>query len=213
VQIHQYGAVEVRVQLPAGPVALQVSTSYPFDDEVGVTVIEAPSTAFELSLRIPPFARGVASLRVAGEDHPVAGDVATISRVFRPGDLVVLTLPRRVRTIEPDPRIDAVRGCVAFERGPLVLAVESNDLPAGIDVNDLTVLASEAQPSGRGARVRAGLVDGTGRRWPYGSATGQPNAVPLDDEIDLRPYFQWGNRGPSTMRVWLPVSRPRTLDG
>ena len=34
----------------------------------------------------------------------------------------------------PDPRIDAVRGCVAIERGPEVLALESTDLaPLGVD--------------------------------------------------------------------------------
>ena len=35
------------------------------------------------------------------------------------------------RLTVPDPRIDAVRGCVAIERGPLVYCIETADLPAG----------------------------------------------------------------------------------
>ena len=47
-----------------------------------------------------------------------------------------------VRVTEPDPRIDAVRGCVAIERGPIVYCVETADLPAGTDLE-----AVELSPS------------------------------------------------------------------
>src|SRR5256885_2551845 len=38
------------------------------------------------------------------------------------------TLFRSLRFTWPDPRVDALRGCVAVERGPLVLCAESLDL-------------------------------------------------------------------------------------
>jgi glycosyl hydrolase family 127 (putative beta-L-arabinofuranosidase) len=73
---------------------------------------------------------------------------ARLRRRFSPGDMVVLDLPVRPRITVPDPRIDAVRGCVAVERGPIVLCAESVDLPPGADLNGLRVL-----PNARNATV------------------------------------------------------------
>ena len=40
---------------------------------------------------------------------------------------------------------------------------------------------------------------------PYGR---EPADVPTPvmREVAMVPYHAWGNRGPSTMRVWLPVA-------
>ncbi len=38
-----------------------------------------------------------------------------------------------------DPRVDAIRGCVAFERGPLVYCFEGADLPTGASTEDLVI--------------------------------------------------------------------------
>ena len=46
---------------------------------------------------------------------------------WRPGDKVTLELPLAPRLTAPHPRIDAVRGCLAIERGPLVYCVEQAD--------------------------------------------------------------------------------------
>lgn len=45
------------------------------------------------------------------------------------GDRVELILDMTPRVVRSDHRIDAVRGCVAVQRGPEVLALESVDLP------------------------------------------------------------------------------------
>ena len=81
-----------------------------------------------------------------------------------------------VRVIEPNPRVDAIRGCVALERGPLVYCLEGADLPAGVELEDLLVARDRrprpiARPSrGRSAgRLRLGWPlqvarrDGRGR--------------------------------------------------
>ena len=61
-----------------------------------------------------------------------SGDGRAIAerRTWRAGDALVLSLDMPVRVTSPHPRVDAVRGCVALERGPLVYAVETADLPA-----------------------------------------------------------------------------------
>ena len=48
------------------------------------------------------------------------------------GATVRLTLPMTPRLVRADERVDAVRGCVAVERGPLVYCVEQADLPDGV---------------------------------------------------------------------------------
>jgi hypothetical protein len=91
----------------------------------------------------------------------------------------------------PGPRIDAVRGTVAVERGPLVYAVESTD--AGADFRDLVVCAG-AEVVDRGADdvrlpVRS-LVSPDPAGLPHGSvsavaAAGEPRAVRLVALLDV----------------------------
>ena len=75
----------------------------------------------------------------------------TRTAVWRAGDRVVLDLPMQPRLTVPDPRIDAVRGSVAIERGPVVYCVETADLPAGVELEDV---ASTRGGRAGGARPR-----------------------------------------------------------
>jgi hypothetical protein len=127
------------------------------------------------------------------------------------GDEVTLNIPVAPRWTTPDPRIDAVRGCVAVERGPIVLCAESVDLPAGRDVDVLRVDPSVAPRDEDGSvMVAARFVEPQDRPWPYGgeSATGSGQSADGAVEVALTPYHDWANRGPSTMRVWIPATSP-----
>ena len=86
------------------------------------------------------------------------------TRSWRPGDTVELSLPMAVRFVEADERIDAVRGCVAIERGPLVYAVEQVDQADGVVVDDLRL--DPAGPASRRAPRRPAVRRhrGHGRR-------------------------------------------------
>src|SRR6185437_124274 len=73
-------------------------------------------------------------------ERPVpASTYVAVRRRWAAGDVVELSLPLTVRFVEADERIDAVRGCVAIERGPLVYAVEQVDQGDGVVVDDLSV--------------------------------------------------------------------------
>jgi hypothetical protein len=126
---------------------------------------------------------------------------------------VELSLPMAVRLVRADERVDAVRGCVAIERGPLVYAVEQVDQADGVDVDDLHLVVSGE----RSTRYREDLLGGVtvislkgrpGRHaeqpWPYAAADRE--TPPLGAEVDVTavPYFAWANRGIGAMRVWLP---------
>jgi len=210
IQIHQYAPAEIRTTLDDGrPVALDVTTAYPADGRVRVRIAEDADAAWTLSLRVPEWATG-AALRIDGADGrseslPAAPGWARVRRAFHVGDVVQLELPMTPRVVVPDPRIDAVRGCVAVERGPEVWALESADLVEGADVGDVA-LAAGAIPVEKDGRVWVQLAHRApvGEGWPYAprASTTMGDAEP----VALVPYHDWGNRGPSTMRVWIPTS-------
>jgi DUF1680 family protein len=202
IQLHQYAAAEIRTAAPFGElIAFRVETAYPDDGRIRVRILESPEGPWTLSLRVPSWA-GSATL-TDGEDVQTLGPgTATVRRVFRAGDVIELSLPVEARVTHPHPLIDAVRGSVAIERGPVVYALESSDLGAPVD---RAVIDREARPIERDGEVwlSIGVRDDDAGTWPYGPAT--PAGAPAR-EVRLVPYRDWGDRGPSTMRVWLPTA-------
>jgi DUF1680 family protein len=137
---------------------------------------------------------------------PVRPGMASVHRAFDVGDQLELGLPMSPRWSKPDARIDAIRGSVAVERGPLVMCVESVDLPEGRGVEEIRLDPGRDLEERDGATIAPGrLVDIEDRDWPYrgrddGSVTGPEIGIPLV------PCHQWANRGPGTMRVWVPIA-------
>jgi DUF1680 family protein len=205
VQLHQYGDYRVSTALGAGTVTLRVSGAYPASGAISVEIIEAPAEELTLRLRVPAWACGSAVLSESPTTR--APGYIEISRIFRAGESINVTFPGAPRATYPDARVDAVRGTFAVERGPLVLALESADLPPGWTVNEIT-----ADPGSIGSSEESTTIDVYRRPpasagWPY-------QAEPDGQEgervrVRLIPYHQWANRGPGTMRVWLPI---RSLD-
>ncbi len=195
IQLHQYASAVIRTRIGAEPAEVAVNTAYPWDGRVTVQIGRTPERPWTLSLRVPQWC-GSATLSVAGEAAvPVAAGVVDHLRAWRPGDEVVLHLSLPVRRTEPNPRVDAVRGCVAFERGPVVYCIESADLPAGTVLEDLRWDPSR-EPA---AAPRPDLGDGViGVLVPV---TGSPTG---DCTVPAVPYHAWANRGAGGMRVWLP---------
>ena len=210
IQLQQYAPATVTTTLDDGRmVSFDVDTQYPADGRVVVTHTSDASEPWTLSLRVPAWASG-ATLRIVTADfvqqRTVDPGMIEIRHAFRAGDVVQLDLPMAPRVSLPDGRIDAVRGCVAVERGPEVLALESVDLaPAGVDDVACVAMVTGSEPVERDGRVwiavsRLPLDDA---RWPYGERPADDGAA-TTVEVPLVPYHEWAERGPSTMRVWIP---------
>jgi hypothetical protein len=204
IQIHQYASSRIHTTLDGGrPIALETSTDYPDGGTVTVRITETDGRPWALSLRIPSWAAG-AELEGPEGSQPVGAGTAVVERAFAVGEEVRLTLPMTPRWTVPDPRIDAIRGCIAVERGPIVLCAESVDLPDDRHVDAVLVDHTVAPRVEDGSVVvSATLIDPPSRAWPYGDEPEVAASGPVD--VPLTPYHQWGNRGPSTMRVWLPT--------
>ncbi|WP_203453501.1 glycoside hydrolase family 127 protein [Jiangella aurantiaca] len=207
-QVHQYADAEVSTRLGEGRrVGFEMRTGYPDDGAVVLRVTETSPAPWTLSVRVPAWAAdGAALIEPDGTRRPVGPGVASVTAAFAIGDEVRLELPLEPHWVRPDPRIDALRGTVAAERGPLVLCAESADLPAGRDVDAVRVdPAAPLSPDGDGSVLAVGALasvdDGS---WPYAADAGT-DAATTPARIRLVPYHSWAARGPSTMRVWLPV--------
>ena len=203
IQLHQFGDYRVATSLVAGPVTLQVSSGYPADGTIRVTVLEAPSrTPLRMRLRVPGWAHGACE----ASEPPVARTERSVEfrRIFHAGDEVRVAFPVRARATYPDPRIDAVRGTFAVERGPLVLALESPDLPPQWSVDEVTADPGSLTTDAAGATIDLYRPAAAPAEWPYHA---RPDGRRVEyARTRLIPYHQWANRGPATMRTWLPLA-------
>jgi len=199
IQLHQWAPSTVAADLNAGRVRLSITTTYPLDGHITVRIDEAPSEPWTLGLRVPAWASD-ATLSYRDTTSEVSAGYATLTESFTPGDTVQLDFTVAPRWTYPDPRVDAVRGQVAVECGPVVQALESVD--AKVDLAGVAVDVA-TPPVARDGRIWVNLAqvdDATNAPWRSDAAVGYGPA----HQVPLVPYHNWGNRGPSTMRIWLP---------
>ena len=107
--------------------------------------------------------------RVQVADDPwvdAAPGYVRLRRTWRRGDEVVLELDMTPRLVAPHPRIDAVRGCLAIERGPLVYCLEQADAADGVAVDDLRVAAGAPLHDAPGPLGGVVAVAAAGRHVP-----------------------------------------------
>ncbi|MFE6158010.1 glycoside hydrolase family 127 protein [Streptomyces sp. NPDC056486] len=204
-QLHQYAtgtyatyATDATDAAEGG--AVTVETDYPWKGRVTITVDAAPADRdWTLSLRIPSWC---AEFTVAAPDQQDRTDTGwgwlRIRRRWLPGERVVLDLALDVRLTEPNPRMDAVRGCLAVERGPLVYCLESVDQEAGLRLDEVTLVPTARTVAEHRPDLLGGVtvVTTTGLRRSDGHQT----------RLTAVPYYAWANRRDGAMRVWIPGS-------
>ena len=218
VQIHQYAPGVIRADVPGAPIELTIRTDYPWHGRVTIEVTRAAPTEWTLALRIPSWCRS-ASVAVRPDESMAApaGEYARLTRRWAAGDRVELDLPMPPRLTRADDRVDAVRGCAAIERGPLVYCIEQVDQAEGAAFEDLALAGAELSEEWRGdllggvMLVRAGGTVSPGVPAPtvlYRDATGQTQATedvaPAAVVLTAVPYALWANREPGALRVWIP---------
>jgi DUF1680 family protein len=219
VYVNFYADSEGTVEVGGTSVKLTQTTHYPWDGAVRIAVAAPQPAKFTLRVRIPEWARGrpvpsdlysyVGSggdttfvVRVGGvEVKPVlVNGYVGITREWKSGDDVQVELPMPVRRVRGNEHIEADRGRVAFERGPVVYCVEDVDRAWSLD--SLSVPADAAVT----AEMRPKLLGGVEALVIKG-ARGAGNAV---GPVTAIPYFAWDNRGLAPMAVWLQTGRAVT---
>ena len=218
--VNLYASGTVRAQVAGREVVLRQQTGYPWDGQVGLTVEKASGKSFALKLRIPGWVRNEPlpgelyryidgktpawRIEVNGEPVEVSLDkgYATLERRWRKGDRIVLTFEMTPRTVAADAQVEADRGRIAFECGPIVYCAEGADNAQGVHNLLLTPDAalSQGEPMAELGRVRPLL--GAAQALRYG-ADGSLQVVPA--ALKLVPYYAWNHRGRGDMAVWLPA--------
>jgi DUF1680 family protein len=212
IQLHQYATSTIRAVVPgAGPVELAVETGYPWSGSVTVAVVACGDAEWTLSLRVPAWARGAVV-----DGRPAAPGYAEVTRRWSPGDRVVLELDVSPRLTAANPRIDAVRGCLALERGPVVFCLEELDLPAGVALADVAVDPAAGpvdggpvpQLGGLPSVGLAGVVRGLDgwSHTEYRDLRELPATSAAPTSLLAVPYFAWANRDRGGMRIWIPTA-------
>lgn len=218
-QLHQYATGRYAADMAGTSLVVSVNTAYPAEGAVTVSIEEtAPDRPWTLSLRVPRWCRRFA-VRVGGQQlaqPAVDNGWLHIHRSWAAGDEVVLEMELDVRLTAADPRVDAVRGCVAVERGPLVYCLEQVDQDGG-GLDDIVLDTAQPLTAVRRPDLLGGVVTvrAAGRRrgtpagdrwWPYDEA-GTETGTATDRSVALTavPYYAWANRRDGSMRVWIPT--------
>lgn len=214
-QVHQYIASEISVELDGGPVKLRMDTAYPWQGNISLFVEQTSQSPWEIALRIPSWCEK-AGIQIGDSTIDVtssAGDYFKVKRTWQIGDVVQLTLQINPRYIQPNPRVDATRGCLAAAYGPLVYCFEGVDQPAGTYLPDARIRSDSPLKAvwredllGKVIEIKAQgsleLMSG----WEGKLSRTLPSSEPQYQDLELTaiPYYAWANREPGTMRVWIP---------
>ena len=127
-------------------VRLSQATEYPWDGDIVVTVDQNGAGPFDMKIRIPGWVRNQVvpsnlyqysdgkrlGYRVlvngqAAEGQLTADGYYTISRKWKKGDKVQVHFDMEARTVRANNKVEADRGMVSIERGPLVYCAEHPD--------------------------------------------------------------------------------------
>ncbi len=132
------------------------ATDYPWSGEVSITVHPAAEKRFSVRVRIPnrsvselyinaPESDGITSIALNGSPitPPVENGYAVITRTWKAGDKIDLVLPMTVQRVKGIDKIEATRGRVALQYGPLIYTAESVDQELGKVLDPESALSTE----------------------------------------------------------------------
>ncbi len=200
-------------------VILSQQSGYPWNGDIAVVVDRNKAGRFAMKLRVPGWVRNMPvpsnlytysdnerpGYRVLVNGQPAEGSLTsdgyfTIDRNWKKGDRVEMSLDMQVRTVKAHNKVEADRGCIAVERGPIVYCAEFPD-------NDFDVLSTFMNRSPRFAEkfepdMLEGIVTLTTDAQVFGyDDSGRVTAK--DVKLKMIPYYAWNHRDRGNMEVWI----------
>jgi hypothetical protein len=187
--VNLYVGSEAEVAFPEGRIRVRQETAYPGDGRVRLLIGASQPVWFALHCRVPGWCLGNV-VRLLGEAQPVAAPEAgygVIRREWRDGDVVEVELPMPILRLEAHPKVTAVQGRVALQRGPLVYGFEGLDNGGDVDIE---LAADPAFSAEAAALLLGGVTAIRGTR-----ADGRP--------CRALPFHVLANRAQSSQVVWV----------
>lgn len=206
---------------------LSQSTRYPWNGDVNIKVDKNNAGKFTMKIRIPGWVRNQVvpsdlytysdgkrlGYTVTLNGTPLTGELKDgyfcIDRQWKKGDQVDVHFDMEPRTVKANNKVEADRGRVAVERGPIVYCAEWPD-------NDFDVLSVFMNRNPKFEVVeKPELLYGINELVTDAQTLGYDDKGRLtttDVKLTLIPYYAWAHRGSGAMAVWLPqelsASRP-----
>ena len=201
-------------------VALSQTTDYPWNGDITVSVDQNAAGQFALKIRIPGWVRNQVvpsnlyqytdgkrlgyTIKVNGQDAAASvtdDGYYTITRKWKKGDKVQIHFDMEPRTVRANNKVEADRGMVSIERGPLVYCAEHPD-------NNFDIMGALINQNPQ-FKLGKGEIAGTSVQTLVTNAQTlnfdkQGRLTTQDQTLTLIPYYAWCHRGSGKMRVWLP---------
>lgn len=200
-------------------IILEQETDYPWKGDIRLKIAQGNQN-FTMRLRIPGWVRGnvlpgdlyayadnqkpVYQVSVNGQtvESDVNNGYLSIARKWKKGDVVEVHFDMLPRIVKANPKVEADRGRVAVERGPIVYCAEWPDNRFNVH----SVLLNQ-HPQFK-VTEKPELLYGINQLTTDAQALSYDMAgklVAKDVELTLIPYYAWAHRGEGDMEVWLPI--------
>ena len=200
-------------------VTLAQTTEYPWNGDIRVAVTPKGKQDFTLKIRIPGWVQGEVvpsnlytftdnkqlayAVKVNGEpvESKLDKGYFSIDRQWKKGDVVDVHFDMEPRTVKANSKVEADRGKISVERGPLVYCAEWPDKDfsvLSVFMNRKPEFTVERKPE---------LLYGIDELKTQAQTLGYDETgrlVTKDVTLTLIPYYAWAHRGTGEMAVWLP---------
>jgi len=217
VQIHQFAPLNFQGELFSEQIVkFNIKTEYPWQGLVNLQILETGESPWVLSLRVPGWSKHP-TLKVNGKminDFEIEKGYILLRRSWQNGDVVELDLNMEAKFVLSNPRIDATRGCVAIQRGPVVYCLEDKDqvikgklLDVVVNIEQPLLVRWDGDLLGGVVVVEAkgyftDIASWKGHLYQPLESVGKENQKVAN--LLAIPYYAWGNRIIGGMRVWIP---------
>lgn len=224
-----------KVSIDGKSVSLSQDTNYPWNGDVKIKVDNSKAGKFGMKIRIPGWVKGqpvpsdlysytdasrpTYKITVNGRSVPASlteDGYYTIYRNWKKNDVVNVHFDMDVRTVRADNKVEADRGMVSVERGPLVYCAEWRDNAFDI----MSVLLNREPKFSEGKLSYSSFIADSlktklqlYRDQNITTLATDAQTLAYDNsgklttnnvKLELIPYFAWCHRGSGNMKVWLP---------
>lgn len=217
--VNLFMANNSNLQVNGKKLNLVQETNYPWSGNVKIQVNPSSRQQFNIKIRIPGWVTNQVApsdlyqytdrknlsytVRVNGNtvESEIENGYFIVSKRWKKGDVVDVHFDMEPRTVKAHSEVEADRGRIAIERGPLVYCAEWPD-------NDFSVLSIIMNQKPKFELIeRPDLLEGlTQLKTDAQILSYNPEGkIEVEDvKLTMIPYYAWAHRGSGEMSVWLP---------
>ncbi|WP_036879282.1 glycoside hydrolase family 127 protein [Xylanibacter oryzae] len=219
IYINLFAGNKSTIDVNGKKVSFEEKTEYPWNGDISIAVTGTKTSDFNMMVRIPGWVQNQVvpsdlysyndgknlsySIRVNGQQlkqEALDNGYFKIARKWKEGDKVNIHFDMQPRTVVANNKVEADRGRVAIERGPLVYCAEwpYNDF----DVFKVIIGNNLDFKVVNKPQMLNGINEITADAQALSTDSNGKVEV-MDVKLTLIPYYCWNHKGPGKMEVWM----------